>query len=84
MSTTPSPAKIVAKGLEGIVATGTALSDVLGLEGKLIYRGYDIDELAGKISFEETAYLLWEGDLPKVKALAELKKALAAERDLPT
>ena len=84
MSTTPSPAKIVAKGLEGIVATGTALSDVLGLEGKLIYRGYDIDELAGKISFEETAYLLWEGELPKAKALAELKKALAAERDLPT
>ena len=38
MSTTPSPAKIVAKGLEGIVATGTALSEVLGLEGKLIYR----------------------------------------------
>ena len=84
MSTTPSPAKIVAKGLEGIVATGTALSDVLGLEGKLIYRGYDIDELAGKISFEETAYLLWEGELPKAKALAELKKALAAERILPT
>ena len=55
-----------------------------GLEGKLIYRGYDIDELAGKISFEETAYLLWEGELPKAKALAELKKALAAERDLPT
>jgi citrate synthase len=84
MSTTPSPAKIVAKGLEGIVATGTALSDVLGLEGKLIYRGYDIDELAGKISFEETAYLLWEGELPKAKELAELKKTLAAERDLPT
>ena len=84
MSTTSSPAKIVAKGLEGIVATGTALSDVLGLEGKLIYRGYDIDELAGKISFEEAAYLLWEGELPKAKALAELKKALAAQRDLPT
>jgi len=84
MSATHSPAKIVAKGLEGIVATGTALSDVLGLEGKLIYRGYDIDELAGKISFEETAYLLWEGELPKAKALAELKKALASERDLPT
>jgi len=84
MSATSSPAKIVAKGLEGIVATGTALSDVLGLEGKLIYRGYNIDELAGKISFEEAAYLLWEGELPKAKALAELKKALAAERELPT
>lgn len=40
--------------------------------------------MAGKISFEETAYLLWEGELPKAKELAELKKALAAERDLPT
>ena len=62
MSKVPSPAKIVAKGLAGVVATGTARSDVLGLEGKLIYRGYDIDELAGKVTFEEAAYLLWEGD----------------------
>jgi citrate synthase len=83
MSTTPPPAKIVAKGLEGVVATGTAISDVLGLQGKLIYRGYDIDELAGKVTFEEAAYLLWEGELPKAKQLAELKSSLAAQRDLP-
>ncbi|NBS87533.1 MAG: citrate synthase, partial [Verrucomicrobia bacterium] len=83
MSTTPPPAKIVAKGLEGVVATGTAISDVLGLEGKLIYRGYDIDELAGKVTFEEAAYLLWEGELPKAKQLAELKSSLATQRDLP-
>ena len=65
--------KIVAKGLEGVVATATALSDVRGLEGKLIYRGYDIDELAGKVSFEEASYLLWQGDLPNSKQLAQLK-----------
>jgi citrate synthase len=75
--------KIVAKGLEGVVATATALSDVRGLEGKLIYRGYDIDELAGKVSFEEASYLLWQGDLPNSKQLAHLKKSLANERELP-
>ena len=75
--------KIVAKGLEGVVATATALSDVRGLEGKLIYRGYDIDELAGKVSFEEASYLLWQGDLPNSKQLAQLKKSLASQRELP-
>ncbi len=75
--------KIVAKGLEGVVATSTTLSDVRGLEGKLIYRGYDIDELAGKVSFEEASYLLWQGDLPSSKQLAQLKKSLASERELP-
>jgi len=75
--------RIVAKGLEGVVATGTALSDVRGLEGKLIYRGYDIDELAGRVSFEEASYLLWEGNLPNQKQLSELKSSLAEQRELP-
>ena len=75
--------RIVAKGLEGVVATGTALSDVRGLEGKLIYRGYDIDELAGRVSFEEASYLLWEGNLPNQKQLSELKGSLAEQRELP-
>jgi len=66
-----------------VVATSTALSDVRGLEGKLIYRGYDIDELAGKVSFEEASYLLWQGDLPNSKQLAQLKKSLASQRELP-
>ena len=73
----------MAKGLEGVVATGTALSDVRGLEGKLIYRGYDIDELAGRVSFEEASYLLWEGNLPNQKQLSELKASLAEQRELP-
>ena len=65
------------------MATGTALSDVRGLQGKLIYRGYDIDELAGQVSFEEASYLLWEGNLPNQKQLSELKSALAEQRELP-
>jgi citrate synthase len=55
---------VTAKGLEGIVANSTSLSDVLGQEGILIYSGYDINEIAGNASFEETIHLLWHGELP--------------------
>ncbi|HEY6839586.1 MAG TPA: citrate synthase [Chthoniobacterales bacterium] len=74
---------IISKGLEGVVATDTRLGDVRGLEGQLIYCGYDINELAGKASFEEVIYLLWHNKLPNRLELAELKEQLAAERQLP-
>jgi citrate synthase len=48
-------------GLEGIVAARTAMSDVNGRTGKLLYRGFDIAELAEKSNFEETCYLLYKG-----------------------
>jgi citrate synthase len=74
---------VIAKGLEGIVANSTSLSDVLGNKGILIYAGYDINELAGKASYEETVYLLWHGALPNRPQLDELKAQLSAERELP-
>ena len=74
---------VISKGLEGVVATDTRLGDVRGQEGQLIYCGYDIHELAGKASFEEVIYLLWHNKLPNRSELAELKKQLAAERQLP-
>jgi citrate synthase len=74
---------ITAKGLEGIVANSTALSDVRGTEGVLIYAGYNIDQLAGKVSYEEVVYLLWHGDLPNKAQLAALKEELASLRELP-
>ncbi len=74
---------VTAKGLEGIVANSTRLSDVLGQEGILIYSGYDINELAGKASYEEVVYLLWHGVLPSRVQLEELKARLRAERELP-
>src|SRR3984893_3449249 len=74
---------VISKGLEGVVATDTCLGDVRGQEGQLIYCGYDINELAGKASFEEVIYLLWHNKLPNRSELAELKKQLAAERQLP-
>ena len=45
------------KGLEGVVAAQTRLSDVKGDIGQLIYCGYDINELAGKVTFEEVVHL---------------------------
>jgi len=74
---------VIAKGLEGIVANSTAISDVRGEEGVLIYAGYNIDELAGHASYEEVVYLLWHGELPNKSQLATLKEELASERELP-
>ncbi len=70
-------------GLEGVVAASTALSHVLGEEGKLVYRGYDIHELAGRASFEEVAFLLWKGRLPSRDELIQLQRTLGEQRPLP-
>jgi citrate synthase len=74
---------VIAKGLEGIIANSTSLSDVLGNEGVLIYAGYDINELAGRATYEEVVYLLWHGALPNRAELDELKAKLRSERELP-
>src|SRR6187399_2849657 len=70
-------------GLEGVVAASTELSHVFGEEGKLVYRGYDIHELAGKASFEEVAHLLWVGHLPNRAELDALNVKFGANRVLP-
>ncbi len=70
-------------GLESVVAAATALSEVFGEEGKLVYRGYDIHELAGKASFEEVAHLLWIGHLPNRQELSDLEAKFGANRVLP-
>ncbi len=77
------PIAPVTKGLEGIVAAQTRLSDVRGEKGELIYCGYDINELAGKVSFEEVIHLLHRNHLPTRDELAALKATLAADRELP-
>jgi len=71
------------KGLEGVVANSTRLSDVIGDKGQLIYAGYDINELAGKVSYQEVVYLLWKGKLPNRRELEEFTRSLYAERELP-
>ena len=74
---------MISRGLEGIVANTTRLSDVLGEKGQLIYAGYDINELAGKVSFEEVIFLLWNERLPKRAELDALTGALRHQRELP-
>ena len=74
---------VTAKGLEGIVANSTRLSDVIGDKGQLTYSGYDINELAGKVSFKEVVYLLWKGKLPNRREVDQFTKQLRAERELP-
>jgi citrate synthase len=73
----------VSRGLEGVVANSTALSDVLGEKGQLIYCGYDINELVGKVSYKEVVYLLWHRKLPNRKELETFVRALRSQRQLP-
>jgi citrate synthase len=73
---------VVARGLAGVVALESALSYIDGANGILVYRGYNIYELAGKATFEETAFLLWKGHLPNQAELDELNAALRANRDV--
>jgi len=79
MSTPVKPSK----GLEGVVAASTRLSDVRGDIGQLIYCGYDINELAGNVTYEEVVFLLHHNHLPNKNDLAELKKTFAESRELP-
>ncbi len=74
---------LVSKGLEGIIAAETRIGDVRGQEGVLLYCGYDINELAGKATYEEVLHLLWHNRLPTKVELDKLTTALRAERELP-
>ncbi len=74
---------IVAKGLEGVVIDSSSICLIDGNAGRLIYRGYDIHDLAANLTFEEVAYLLWNGELPTRAQLADLKKRLSEERSIP-
>ena len=70
------------KGLEGILVTESELSYIDGDEGRLVYRGYDITDLAREASYEEVLYLLWYRELPTEAILAQFREAMAADRQL--
>jgi citrate synthase len=70
-------------GLRGVVAAQSAIGDVNGEEGKLIYQGYDIHDLAEHSTFEEVVFLLWNGRLPKQDELDELTKQIRANYKVP-
>jgi len=72
--------KVAPRGLEGVVATTTAISSVS--DNFLQYRGYRIEELVGKAEYEEVAYLLLNGDLPNKDDLRDFKAELTKHRTL--
>ncbi len=72
--------KVAPRGLEGVVATTTAISSVS--DNFLQYRGYRIEELVGKAEYEEVAYLLLNGDLPNKEELRDFKAELTKHRTL--
>jgi 2-methylcitrate synthase/citrate synthase II len=69
-------------GLAGVVAGETEICWVDPNAG-LMYRGYDIHEMAEKASFEEVAYLLLNGELPNIEQLGKFSRQIASERELP-
>jgi citrate synthase len=70
------------KGLADVVAAATALSDIDGRIGRLSYRGYDINQLAGVATFEEIAYLLQRGSPPSADELTAYHAEIMAGRRL--
>ena len=77
------PTSTVGKGLEGVELCQTRIAEVDGRAGRLTIQGYDIRELAGKVTFEEEAYLLWHGKLPNRTEYDELKSEMGLARTLP-
>jgi citrate synthase len=73
----------VQKGLQDVVALESRICFIDGRRGRLIYAGYDIRDLAEHSTFEEVAFLLWNGRLPRAAELAELRTQLVALHSLP-
>src|SRR5690348_13422487 len=67
-------------GLQDVVVATSSICSIDGERGRLIYRGYDIHDLAAHSTFEEVVYLLWYGRLPKRSELEELEQQLALNR----
>jgi citrate synthase len=71
-------------GLEDVIAARSGICQVDGEHGKLYYRGYEIADLAGALSFEDVTALLWRGELPTAAESAEFASRLQAARGLPS
>lgn len=82
MIATPQAAPTYSPGLEGVIAGETAICHV-DASGVLLYRGYDIHELAERATFEQIVGLLVEGEMPDGASTQRLREALAREADLP-
>ena len=72
----------VKKGLEGVVVDNTSISKVMPESNSLTYRGYAVQDLSENCTFEEVAYLLWNGELPNAAQLKEFQTKERNARDL--
>ncbi|MFZ1023690.1 MAG: citrate/2-methylcitrate synthase, partial [Thermoplasmata archaeon] len=81
--TVPLVPEAVQHGLQDVVALESRICFIDGKEGRLLYEGYDIRDLAAHATFEEVAYLLWYGRLPNAAQLQELQQRLISLRALP-
>ena len=71
------------RGLDGVNIDASSISSIDGLKGELVYRGYDIRELADRVSFEETTYLLWNDDLPTEQELSAFRDRIKPNFGIP-
>ena len=78
------PDKTAVRGLEDVVAGETRISYVDGVNGMLIYNGYDIHDLADEVLFVDVVYLMWHGELPNEEQRGELRRQLISEMRLPS
>lgn len=78
-----NPRQTYGRGMEGLVAGDTAIATIDGRRGRLLYRGYSIDELAAHCSFEEVSYLILFGELPDGPQLADWRAELRCWREPP-
>lgn len=83
MSAASDSSAAVSKGLKGVLAADSSICHIDGERGQLIYRGYGIDDLAERSTFEEVAYLLFKSELPNRPQLDEFRRVLTEHRTLP-
>ena len=83
MSTATESSSAATAGLRGVVAAQSAIGDVNGEQGILIYQGYNIHDLAEHSTFEEVVFLLWNGRLPQQDELDELTAKFRANYEAP-
>ncbi len=70
------------KGLDGVTVDETSISKVMPETNSLTYRGYAVQDLCAECSFEEVAYLLWNGELPTRSQLATFRRNERKSREL--
>jgi citrate synthase len=75
--------QVVNVGLQDVFATESSICFIDGQKGRLLYRGYDVVELAEKSNFEEVAYLLWYGRLPGKVEFEAFLDSFTGSMELP-